>query len=117
VSTYRASVHVDDDDMLHTSRPLNAPEKVAEVIDSVLYDVQNAAGSLRRVEVTVETAFDSGTPIGDGISGTSSEPLPSGRRADDVDEGPATPFDDEDDVATMTEAPTVLAPGMPSGQA
>jgi hypothetical protein len=95
VSTYRTNVRVDDG-TLYTARPLTAPEKVADMIDSLIYQVTEVAsvgGDVLTVDLTIETAQDSGTPIGDGVVGTSSAPLPGGRRAeDDVDPGDGTPY-------------------------
>jgi hypothetical protein len=92
VSTYRASVRVDDG-MLHTSRPLTAPEFVRDLVDSVVYDVTQPerAGQLLSVELVFETPDESSTPIGDSIAATSSTPL-AGQHADDDeddDEAPA----------------------------
>jgi hypothetical protein len=92
---------------MHTARPLTAPPAVVEVIDSVLHDLANGDGTVRSVEVVVETREDSDTPLGDSIAGTSSEPLPAGRRADDgnllLPEGaPRVLDDDDEDVPTLT---------------
>jgi hypothetical protein len=106
VSTYRASVRIKDG-MLHTARPLTAPEEVSDLVDSVVYNVQSGGGgTLTSVEVTVQTSTDSGTPLGDSITGTSSQPLPAG----DVDPDDGTPYltdpaslaeDDDEDVAAV----------------
>jgi hypothetical protein len=79
VSTYNASVRVDGG-TLHTSRPLTAPEVVADMFDSLVYDMARsdgpAASGVTSVEVTVETSGQSDTPIGDAAQGTTSTPLP-----------------------------------------
>jgi hypothetical protein len=85
VSTYRATVRVEDG-MLHTARPLTAPEAVADMIDSLVYAMQDPERGLLGVEVTVETSEESHTPIGDGVVGTSTTPLPASDDGDDVDE-------------------------------
>jgi hypothetical protein len=83
VTTFRASVRVDDG-TLHTSRPLTAPEKVADLIDSVIYNIASGdGGDVQSVDVTVETSGESDTPIGDSISGTSSTPLAATIEDDD----------------------------------
>jgi hypothetical protein len=95
VSTYRASVRVDDG-TLHTSRPLTAPEFVRDLVDSVVYDVTQPerAGQLTSVELVFETPDESDTPIGDGITATSSAPLGAHEAPEDDDvldlEAPAT---------------------------
>lgn len=96
MSTFRAIVHVDDG-TLHTSRPLTAPEKVADMFDSVVYDMAQPDGphtsGVVSVELVVETSGESETPIGDSVAGTSSTPLagpPPAVDADsEVDEQPA----------------------------
>lgn len=93
MSTYRAIVRVEDG-MLHTSRPLTAPDPVREMIDSLEYAARDAgsSGDLT-VDLTVETPGESGTPIGDSVSGTSSTPL-------------AAPDEDDDDLpAPLTVTP------------
>jgi hypothetical protein len=95
VTTYRATVRVEDD-TLHTARPLLAPDPVGTLIDSVAWDVANSGGQVTAATLIVESAVDSDTPVGDGIAAESHEPLPGGRRHadehpdDDGDEGPAT---------------------------
>lgn len=74
MTTYRASVHVDGG-MLHTSRPMTAPDPVSELVESVLYDVRNGDGTIGSVELVVETTGTSDTPLGDSVAGTSSTPL------------------------------------------
>ena len=78
MTTYRATVRVEDD-TLHTSRPLTAPEQVGDMIDSLLYDMTKdgggAAGGVVSVEFVIETAGESETPVGDSIAATSSAPL------------------------------------------
>jgi hypothetical protein len=76
VSTYTASVRVEGG-MLHTSRPLTAPEPVGDMIDRVVYDMTQTevAAVVTSVELVVETAGESETPIGDSVQGTSSTPL------------------------------------------
>jgi hypothetical protein len=86
VSTYRATVRVEDG-MLHTARPLTAPEAVADMLDSIVYAMQDPGRGLLGVEVTVETVEESHTPIGDSVTGSSSTPLPAAD--DDDDEVPA----------------------------
>jgi hypothetical protein len=76
MSTFRARFTVEDG-TLTVSRPLLAPEPVADVIDTVLYRVTDAetAGRLSSVELVMETPDETGTPIGDGIASTTSGPL------------------------------------------
>jgi hypothetical protein len=77
MSTFRASVSVDDD-TLTTSRPLTAPTEVGDMIDQAVYAMTDggaAAAGVTSVELVVETSDESDTPIGDSISGTSSQPL------------------------------------------
>jgi hypothetical protein len=79
VSTYRASVRVEDG-VLHTSRPLFAPDPVAELVDSVVYDMTNpdtgrAQRGVLSVDLAVETDEQSESPIGDSSVGTVSAPL------------------------------------------
>lgn len=89
MSTYRASVHVEGG-MLHTARPLTAPDVVGELFDRVVYAVSLSDGRLTAVELTFDTSADSDTPVGDTAVGTSStllgdppgDPDPDG--ADDV---------------------------------
>jgi hypothetical protein len=85
MTTFRASIAVDED-TLTTSRPLTAPEAVADLFASVEYGVTDAdrRGGIVSVEVVVETSGESETPIGDSLSTTTSTPLPSA--ADDDDE-------------------------------
>jgi hypothetical protein len=121
VSTYRATVRVEGG-MLHTARPLTAPEEVSDLVDSVVYNVQSAGGgALTSVEVTVETSTDSGTPLGDSIAGTSSQPLP----AADVDPDDGTPYltepasladDDGEDVDLTGQTPHLAASTSPAGR-
>lgn len=98
MSTYRASVHVDDG-MLHTSRPLTAPEPVGDMIDSVVYDMSKpdgpATAGVLSVEVVVETAGRSDTPTGDSIAARSSQPLPSEPEQLQPDDPPGPPVDVE----------------------
>jgi hypothetical protein len=88
--------------MLHTSRPLLAPEPIAALIDGAVYATQAHSGDIVNVELVVESATDSDTPLGDSIAGTSSTPLdPSGRRAgDDAD-------DEDEDEALPVSVPTL----------
>jgi hypothetical protein len=77
MTTFSASVRVDDD-MLHVSRPLTAPEAVADMIESLIYGMTSGGSSqagVTSVEVVVETAGESDTPIADSVTGTSSTPL------------------------------------------
>lgn len=94
MTTYRTTVRVDDG-MLHTSRPLLAPEKVADMIDSLVYGVTEVAsvgGDVLSVELVIETAAMSEHPIGDSVAGTSSTPLLSALDDDeDVADVPLTP--------------------------
>jgi hypothetical protein len=75
MSTFRASVRVEGD-TLHVSRPLTAPEKVADMIASLEYAFASGdAAGVDSVDLTIETSAESETPIGDGITATSSTPL------------------------------------------
>jgi hypothetical protein len=74
VTSFTASVTVDDG-MLHTSRPVTAPEDVTDLISSVFYAVQEGAGTVVSVELTIETSGESDTPIADSTAGTASTPL------------------------------------------
>jgi hypothetical protein len=96
MTTFRATVRVDDG-TLHVSRPLTAPERVGDMIDSLVYGVTDSAGAdVLSVELVVETPGESDTPIADGVVGTSSTPL-APPADDDVD--------DEDGIsATLTPA-------------
>jgi hypothetical protein len=77
VTTYRAQVRVDDG-MLHTARPLTAPDEVSDVIESLVFSMRQAAGGdVVAVDVTIETAGTSDTPVGDSVAATSSEPIPA----------------------------------------
>jgi len=87
VTTFRASVRVDDG-TLHTSRPLTAPERVADLIDDIAAQV---GGDVLSIDVTVETVGESDTPIGDSVVGTSSTPLVAAELLDDDDDVPASP--------------------------
>jgi hypothetical protein len=89
VTTYRAQAHIEDG-TLHTSRPLTAPDAVREVIESVLYALANGDGTVTAVDLELESAEESHTPIGDSIPATSSTPLPV---VDDepTDTAPAAP--------------------------
>jgi hypothetical protein len=92
VSTYRASVRVENG-TLYTARPVTAGAAVGELLDHAVLVASQAAGEVLTIDVTVETAEDSGTPLADGVVGTSSAPLPGGRRAeDDVDPDDGTPY-------------------------
>jgi hypothetical protein len=87
MSTFRASVRVDDD-TLTTSRPLTAPEQVGDLIDSAVYQMTDggaAAAGVQSIELVVEVSGESETPIADSVSGTSSTPL-SAQSSDDVDD-------------------------------
>lgn len=84
MTTYRASVTVDDD-TLHTARPLTAPDEVRDLVDWTVDRVVESGGKLTRVELEFETAGESDTPIGDGVVGTSSTPLHPDSE-DEVDE-------------------------------
>jgi hypothetical protein len=90
VSTYRASVRVEDD-VLHTSRPLTAPAHVQRLLETVALDVADPDTDVTGVELVVETAAESETPIADSIAGTSSTPLHAAG-------------DDDDDPAALTPA-------------
>lgn len=86
MSTFRASVSVDDD-TLTTSRPLTAPEQVGDLIDSAVYAMTDGgavSAGVTSIELVVEVSGESETPIGDSVSGTSSQPLTSG---DDDEDG------------------------------
>jgi hypothetical protein len=78
VSTYTASVRIEDG-MLHTSRPLTAPDAVGR--DVRLGGVRHVPARRARdvgvvsVELAVDTSDESETPIGDSVRGTSSQPL------------------------------------------
>ena len=87
MTTFRASVRVDDG-TLHTSRPLTAPERVADLIDDIAAQV---GGDVLSIDVTVETVGESDTPIGDSVVGTSSTPLVAAELLDDDDDVPASP--------------------------
>lgn len=76
MSTYRATVEVEGD-TLHTSRPLTAPDQVVALIDSAVYAVTEDGADLTRVELIIETATESESPIGDSITASSSTPLPT----------------------------------------
>jgi hypothetical protein len=76
-----------DDDTLHTSRPLTAPNGVAAVVDSVTEILVSTGADLLSVELEFETSTDSDTPVGDSIAATSATPL--GTHHDD-----GNPFDD-----------------------
>lgn len=89
MSNYTASVRVSDG-MLHTSRPLTAPEPVQDLIESVLYAVRDSAGAISEVTVEVGTPEESDTPIADSVGGTSSTPL-----------APPLGEDDDEDVADV----------------
>jgi hypothetical protein len=92
MSTYRAQIRVEDG-MLHTARPLTAPDVVTTMIDSVVYDVrEGGGGEIVSAEITVETATDSGTPLGDSIAANSSAPVGTGQHTAEPtpDELPAT---------------------------
>jgi hypothetical protein len=95
VSNYRASVRVDDD-TLHTSRPLTAPEQVSDLVESVMWAVRESGGRLTSVELEFATSDESDTPLADSVSGTSSTPLapagaaaPAGVSSGDADEDDA----------------------------
>lgn len=92
MSSYRATVSVEDG-TLHVSRPLTAPERVTDLVDSIVWAVIEGGGQLTSVTVGFETSEESGTPIGDGITGTSSAPLL------------ASPVDDEDDDEDVVAVP------------
>jgi hypothetical protein len=86
MSTYRATIRVEEG-MLHTARPLTAPDVVTTMIDSVVYDVrEGGGGEIISAEITVETATDSGTPLGDSIAATSSAPVNGGTGQHTADE-------------------------------
>lgn len=74
MTSYRAQVRVEDG-MLHTSRPLTAPDPVADMIDGVSYPLRDGDSPIVSVEVVIETSTDSETPIGDSVSATSSTPI------------------------------------------
>jgi hypothetical protein len=92
VSTYRATVRIDDG-TLTLARPLTAPDRVVSLIDSMVYDVTQPGADVTSIDLTIETGSESDTPVGDSITATSSEPLPI--LSGDLD-------DDEDEVPTMT---------------
>jgi hypothetical protein len=105
MSTYRATVRIEDG-MLHTARPLTAPEHVADLIDSLVYSLQDPerSGGVLAAELSVETAEESTTPIGDSVTGSSSSPV-------------LTAADDDDDVNDDAQPVDVPALTLPSGQA
>ena len=115
MSTFRARVSVDDG-TLHTARPLTAPPQVLRLLELVGLDVADPDSEVTAVELVIETASESEHPIADSVVGTSSAPLPGGRRGEDVgpDDGtpylsePVSPIDDED----VADVPLI-----PSGQA
>jgi hypothetical protein len=79
MSTFRASVSVEGD-TLTTSRPLTAPEPVGDLIDSAVYQMTDGgavAAGVTSIELVVDVEGESETPIGDSVSGTSSQPLTS----------------------------------------
>ncbi len=82
MTTYRASVSVDDD-ALTTSRPLTAPDAVSRLIEAVALEATDPDSDVRSVELVIETAADSDTPVGDSIAATSSTPLTHGTVDDD----------------------------------
>lgn len=95
MTTYRASVRVDDD-VLHTSRPLTAPEPVRDLIEWTVDRVAESGGEVTSVELAFETAGQSETPVGDSITATSSAPL--------------SILDDDEDVGvTVTPSPATPA--------
>jgi hypothetical protein len=103
MSTYKASIRVEDG-MLHTARPLTAPDVVTTMIDSVVYDVrEGGGGAIVSAEITVETATDSGTPLGDSIAATSSAPVNGGGQHT-ADEPPLP-----DDLQAPAPAPVTAA--------
>jgi hypothetical protein len=112
VSTYTASVRVDGG-TLHTSRPLTAPPKVADMIDSLVYDMSQSDGptaaGVTSVELTVQTSGQSDTPIGDSAQGTTSTPLPPDPDLDgplpDTGEHAAPDVEPPDDVVTPAAVP------------
>jgi molybdopterin converting factor small subunit len=110
VTIYRASVHVDEG-MLHTSRPILAPDPVGELIESVLYDVRGGDGSIVSVDVVIETSGESETPIGDATAGTSSTPLPDSDGGGQV-EGDE-PLDDGEHTAPPLPPATSPVPLLP----
>jgi hypothetical protein len=76
MTTFRALVRVDDG-TLHVSRPLTAPEPVADLIEQLVYAITGDQGIVfQSIDLEVETADPSETPVGDSISATSSTPLP-----------------------------------------
>lgn len=129
MSTFRAQVRVDDG-MLQTSRPLTAPEQVADMIESVIYSMREAAGGdVLSVDVTIETRGSSDTPVGDSVAGTSSEPLPQNdpQPVPDGGGGSDTPIGDSvivdgtgatvggaDSGATVEQPATPAVPGQPA---
>lgn len=74
MTTYSATVRVDGD-MLHTSKPLTAPDEVGDMFDSVVYALTSGRGGITSVELVVDVEGDSETPIGDSVQGTASTPL------------------------------------------
>lgn len=89
MSTFRAQVRVADG-MLHTSRPLTAPEQVSDMIESAVYSLREAAGGdITSVELTIETSGSSDTPIADSTAGTTSEPIGDTPIGDSVAPQPA----------------------------
>jgi hypothetical protein len=60
---------------LHTSRPLTAPDEVANLVDWAVDRVAAAEGKLLAVDLTFETAGESDTPVGDSIAATSTAPV------------------------------------------
>jgi hypothetical protein len=86
VTTFRALVRVEDG-VLHTSRPMTAPEPVSDLIESLVYAVTSETGSVfRTIDLEVETVDVSETPVGDSISATSSTPLGQHEAPDDGDD-------------------------------
>jgi hypothetical protein len=64
---------------LHTSRPLTAPEPVRDLIESAVYamtDGQAYLAGVTSVELVIESSEVSETPIGDGITADTVQPLP-----------------------------------------
>jgi hypothetical protein len=111
VSTFRSSLTVQDG-MLHTSRPITAPEQVADLFDSLLYAVQRGDAEVTSIELVVETPDESEHPIADSVTGSSSTPLPDATA--DVDEDEDGAHEEADTVETDTPLTPVVVPPSPA---
>lgn len=89
MTTFSASVRIDDG-TLHVSRPLTAPEPVGDLIDSAVYTLTSGTASgVLSIDMTIEAAGESQTPIGDSITGTSSTPINASAGLDNDEDEPA----------------------------